>query len=359
MPIAPVVPMYDPLDAAPHPETGLRRGRQGRPKLKPRGINTRVEYTRASALAGYITSSMGLEKWTRRLIARGAGIKPQLARMAAAEDYDQAPGTEKDALYKEAGQNIDTYIEGMIEAAGGHDKANWGTAVHSLVRPGAKGVVAEEDVEVQRALEGFAYAMEPIERLASEVFVANDELLAAGTFDGMVRLPTLPEFACVADWKTGEMNIIEHIVQLAVYANGELYDVDGDDAPERDSWRTPLDDTFGPVSRDIGLLVRPAFTLVNAPVEKRTNLYLIDLAEGMRLARVAAYVRQMQKTQSLGMLKKLDHRELRQARARQDMLALGPDVTRQALSGVHARWKADWTAELTEFGAGLLERIAA
>lgn len=358
MPVAPAIPLFDPLDAAPHPESGLRRGRMGRPKLKPRGINTRVEYTRASALAGYITSSQGLEKWTRRLIARGAGIRPDLARMAAAEDYDQAPGTEKDAIYKEAGRNIDGWIDEMIEAAGGHAKANWGTALHSLVRPGAHGVISPEDVELQRAVEGFHHAMRAITRLASEVFVANDELLAAGTFDGMVRIPGI-DGACVADWKTGEMNIIEHIVQLAVYCKGELYDVDNDDAAERDSWRSPLSDTFGPVRDDIGLLVRPAFLLANAPIDKRVKLYLIDLEEGRRLARVAAYIRQMQKTQSLGMLKTLDPRELAQTAAREEMLALGPEVTRPALSEIHSRWKSDWTEELTTFGAGLLETVAA
>lgn len=356
MPIAPPVPLYDPLDAAPHPEEGLRRGRMGRPKLKPRGINTRVEYTRASALAGYITSGQGLEKWTRRLIARGAGIRPDLARMAAAEDYDQTPGTEKDAIYKEAGQNLDRYIDEMIEAAGGHAKANWGTAVHSLVRPGARGVIAEEDVELQRAVEGFHHALRAITRLASEVFVANDELLAAGTFDGMVDVPGHGRM--VADWKTGEMNIIEHIVQLAVYSPADLYDVDSDDDPVQDSWRTPLVDTFGHRT-DVGLIVRPAYLLANAPIDKRVKLYLIDLEEGRRLARVAAYIRQMQKTQSLGMLKTLDPRELAQTKAREEMLALGPDVSSSALSGIHARWRADWTEELTAFGTGLLETIAA
>lgn len=350
----PRVPDYDPLAAAPHPEEGLQRGRQGRPKLIPKGLTTRIEYTRASALSAYIMggSQHGLERWTRRLIARGAGIRPDVARMAAAESYEQAPGTEKDVLYKEAGQNLDGYVELMIEAAGGHDKANWGTAVHSLLRPGSKGIIAAEDVELQKSVAGAKAAMRAFTNLSPEVFVANDELLTAGTFDGGLDMPDYPGQLVCADWKTGELHIIEHVVQMATYCRGEIYDVDTDE-------RQTFQEAYGrPMRTDVGLVVRIPPNLANHPIpEKRAKLYLVDLDEGWLLAKVAAYIRQMQKVQSLGVVRTLDPREQAQARARRQMIELGPDVTKQGLLDVYARWRDDWCDELTEFGNGLLERV--
>lgn len=366
----PKVPSYDPLSAAPHPETGLRRGRQGRPKLIPKGLSTRIEYTRASALSAYITGGgqYGLERWTKRLILRGAGIRPDLARMAAAEDYQQQPGTEKDTLYYEAGRNIDGYVEEAIIAAGGHDKANWGTAVHSLVRPGSSGVMAAEDVELAKSVEGFHAAMRGIAIVGSEIFVANDDLLTAGTFDGALDIPSqllpdlMPETRAIwgdeplvcGDWKTGELHIIEHIVQMATYCRGEIYDVDTDE-------RSTFAEVLGrPMRTDVGLVVRIPPNLANHPVpEKRVKLYLVDLDEGYRLAKVAAYVRQMQKTQSLGVMRELKPIDLAHARIRTTMTRLGPDLTTQALSAIYARWKDDWTPELTEFGQGLLATLEA
>jgi len=378
----PQVPDYDPLSAAPHPEEGLRRGRYGRPKLIPKGLTTRVEYTRASSLSDYIMggNTHGLDRWMKRLIIRGAGIRPDLARMAAAESYDQAPGTEKDVLYREAGQNLDSYWEQAIEAAGGHDKANWGTAVHSLMRPGSKGIIAEEDVELRRSVEGVKAAMRGIDIIGSELFVANDELLVAGTFDAAVDIQGLPPWPAdcpvddglgecsyspgkccqsdieplvCADWKTGELHIIEHIVQLAGYCRGELYDVNTDK-------RTTFAEHFGrPMRTDVGLVVRIPPNLANHPVpEKRAKLYLVDLDEGWRLAKIAAYIRQMQKTQSLGVVQTLDPRELAQARIRRQMIDLGPSITTAALSELYHRWSTDWCDELTVFGRGLLEATA-
>lgn len=372
MSTAPEVPTYDPLAAAPHPETGLVRGRQGRPKLIPRGLSTRIEYTRASALSAYIMGGgqYGLERWQKRLILRGAGIRPDLGRMAAGEHYEQQPGTEKDALYYEAGRNIDGWVEEAIVAAGGHDKANWGTAVHSLVRPGSTGIMAEEDVELRKSVEGFHAAMRGLVNLHAEVFVANDELLTAGTFDGALDIPDglLPDWLSqpfadpnyglgkpllCADWKTGELHIIEHIVQMATYCRGEVYDVDTDE-------RQTFFEAFGrPVRTDVGLVVRIPPNLANHPIpEKRVKLYLVDLEEGYRLAKVAAYVRQMQKEQSLGVVRELKPADIAQARIRQSMLGMGPELTPQALSALYARWKDDWNDELTEFGRGLLEAVA-
>jgi len=360
MSTAPTVPDYDPLAAAPHPEEGLRRGRQGRPKLIPRGLSTRVEYTRASSLSDYISggNEWGLNRWQKRLIIRGAGIRPDLARMAAAESYEQAPGTEKDVLYREAGQNLDSYVDQAIEAAGGHEKANWGTAVHSLVRPGSQGIIAEEDVELRKSVEGFHAAMRGIEIVGSELFIANDEVLAAGTFDGALDIPLIngdgsegqPDNLVIGDWKTGQPHIVEHVVQLAVYCRGELYDAATDT-------RQTFEEHFGrPMRTDVGLVVRIPPELANHPdPSKRVKLLLVDLNEGWRLAKVAAYIRQMQKEQSLGVVSTLDPRELARARARREMIALGPDVTRPgALGAIYNRWMSDWTDELTEFGRGLV-----
>lgn len=355
------VPDYDPLSAAPHPEEGLQRGRQGRPKLIPRGLSTRIEYTRASALSAYIMGGnrQGLERWQKRLIIRGAGIRPDLARMAAAESYEQAPGTEKDVLYREAGQNLDRYWEEAIIAAGGQEKANWGTAVHSRVMKGSHGQVpthpTPEDEMMERSVEGFHAALRGTETVASELFCANDELLTAGTFDAAMDIPgitSVHEMLC-ADWKTGELHVIEHVVQLAGYCRSDLYDVSNDQ-------RTSFAERFGKKMRtDVGLVVRIPPALANHPdPAKRVVLLLVDLDEGWRLAKVAAYVRQMQKTQSLAEIRKLDPREIVQQRAQRDMLALGPNLSREGLSAIHARYRSDWSAELTEFGTGLLERVA-
>jgi RecB family exonuclease len=115
--------------------------------------------------------------------------------------------------------------------------------------------------------------------------VVIDELLAAGSFDRLARLPD--GRLVVADIKTGQNEPqYPHGVttQVAMYSRGTLYH------PETGRGQSLQE--MG-VDQTTGLLI-------HLPAGQATcRLYLIDLEIGWALASVAARVRQMQKLKPL------------------------------------------------------------
>lgn len=348
-------PDVDPLAPPPAPAPGLTRDGDGRPLLKPRGADIRVPYTRMSGLGDFLSPDPKyLHQWELGRLLVGAGLRPDVARMAAALNIPQDPGVPWQRKHSEDKKVLKGLVEQALDAGGAHAKANYGTAVHSLAEPDAHGMIGEDDAMLREDIEGFRYIFDAIiQRVASELFVANDHLRAAGTFDGAVRIPGIDGLVC-ADWKTGKYKGIDHGVQMSGYANGELYDTYTDE-------RKTFEEAFGePVRNDVGLVVRvPAGS--TEPVEKRVKLYLIDLNDGYADARVAAYIRNLQEsTEDMPRLvKQLDPVELQRTQAMQAMDDIVGPVTTETLGQVYAQFKHVWTDALTGYGHELLAREVA
>lgn len=229
----------DPLDE------GVPRNGRGAPLIipckrgKPDMKAKLVAYMRASTLCKALDgASNGLTKWKLRHAVVGVAIRPYLSAQIA------ALGPNVNAYEPEDKRNLDALIEQAHDASGGNDKANYGTVVHTLTEPDRDPLAFDEaDDELRKSIarDAAAYA-QLVEELglvvvATEVFVVNDELLVAGTFDHAYRLTrdlvlkldgkpvTIPaDTVLLGDKKTGTLHIGAHAIQLATYARAKRYD---------------------------------------------------------------------------------------------------------------------------------------
>jgi hypothetical protein len=238
--------------------------------------------------------------WRQRYTAQGVAKHPDLAMRAAAVSYSTGPltGTQPISERKRAAAELDAVILEAQTRAGMNEAANMGTAGHSLTEPGCAGDVHEGLVET---VKGYRELTAGLERVASEVFVANDELRAAGTFDSLYYDEiNKPYVFIVGDTKTGKnYHQADFEIQLAVYAGGEVYL-----GPGR---RLTFEEFAGrPVSSQVGYLVHISVT--GAP---KPRIIELDLARGRRLALRAADTRDARaELDHVGVGQRLDHRSL-------------------------------------------------
>jgi len=308
-------------------DDSIPRDRWGRPTLIPEGGRVRLPYTRASSLADFISNKRGLQRWRERYMARGLGIRNDLAMLAGSEDYNTGFGVDDVGENKASGLRLDEIIERAVDAARISEKADYGTVVHRLTESKSRadpmaigGKVLAADVDsVKRALRGVTV-------LAEEIFVACDEVMAAGSFDKLVRLPGREKAQCW-DLKSGKLHMEGFGVQLAVYANGQIYDNDE---------RFTLESQFGPIDTERAIVGH------TAAQTGQTVFYEIDIAKGMEAAKHAAWVRDYQGSAQHGVPLDLDALARRAA-----IEALHEGIDREAAERIYARFSDVWTNELT------------
>ncbi len=258
-----------------------QRDRYGRPLLTQAGGTIRLPYTRASSLATYLAGDYGLARWRMRRLAKGIGDTPEIAELISAlpmltNDRDEDRQTYRD---------LDPLIERGLQAGGAYAQAAYGTVVHGHTEwQGYDDIGRMVDLgpvpkRAQADVDGFFVKLDELGHriVATEVFTANDELMAAGTFDHVVDVPGVG--LVMADKKTGDLHPNEFCVQFAVYAYGQIYDLVSDE-------RRPLAFEGRPVRTDWGLVYHvEAHTGV-------TKVYWIDLVKGLERAHLAAAVRE-------------------------------------------------------------------
>lgn len=267
------------------------RDRWGRPMLVPLKGGERQSFTRMSTLADMITDHTALSTWQKWLLAQGLAYREDIAAMVAAlpalndaKVHKSFLTTEQRLQDKDTKKKLNAYIELALEAAGCHYKANQGTARHGFIEEGDTTFApAAVKPDVDSCLERFK--RDGIEIMASEVFVVNDELQCAGSFDHLAYVPALSGVACI-DIKSGSVDGkgLAFATQVAGYANSVVYN------PYTDE-RAPLESLTGgqPVNRREGLIV-------HVPLGgARTDLYRVNLAMGLRSARLAVQVRNARK----------------------------------------------------------------
>ncbi len=298
-----------------------------------------VPYTSASSLASAITDESHIHRWEMRNLAKAMGLSPDLALLAAAEPYstgltNPTVGREK----SRSGRALDNIIERALDRVRLHEKADYGTAVHAFTEPdnhepvppsAAADVAAFEDC-VQR---------HGIQIIATEIFTANDELRAAGTFDHLCWVPGYGIVIC--DKKTGKMNPHEFGVQLSVYAYGDVYD-------PRTRTRRRLEDLT-----DLSNLVNREVGIVFAISNGRCVLKEVDLERGFAGAKAAAAARDYQAED--GMLADAEDTVSRHARRARVELAreVSGCKTRAEALALWREQKHLWTPEMTTTAEGL------
>lgn len=260
--------------------TDIPRDRWGRPLIVPVDGGTPVPYTRVSTLAKALDDTSNLMTWKQRVtavgLARRSDLRTRLAGVVAshADPVSDFPGK----------RDLNAICSEAAEAGGGSTAASAGTGIHELTEAVDRGAEPEEldgiDEALAIRLREYQHATAILDVLAIETFVVNDTVTAAGTFDRLVRLPD--GRVVVADLKTGKHDAgypLGVATQIAVYANGSLYD------PETGA-RAPLHADLDPTT---GLLI-------HLPQKgSGCQVYELDLTAGWDAAQVAARVHVIRK----------------------------------------------------------------
>lgn len=339
---------FDPLlDERVAPGVTIQRDGKDNPLIVPRGETVPVAYTRASSLSKYIAEdSWSLSMWRARYGAQGIARHRDLAARVAAVHYSTGPltGTMPISERKRAAEEIDAAWREAQERMGINEAANMGTAGHSLTEPANQGEVCDELVDV---VKGYKEVTAGFERVASEIFVANDALKVAGTFDSLYLSPEFPGFCIIGDTKTGKnYHQAEFEIQLAGYVDGEVYL--GDPADEGDQ-RLTFEEFAG-----LPVLLHTAYLVhVSVTGSPKPRVVKLDLDRGRRLAKRCALVRDTRaEMDRIGIGEKVDHRGL----ARQALDdGLAKVETREQATVLYRRFEHIWQESDTLFVRGRLE----
>ena len=190
------------------------RDRWGRPVIDG------TTYLRPSSLAKTLEDQNGLIAWKARMTALGLSRNPDLLALVATTDPSNSKA-------------LNGIVERAAERAGSTGGRDTGTAIHAAT----EAVDYGEDISHMPAdLQADALAYRAARKslglypTAAEVFVVNDTIGAAGTFDRLVVPVSInePALGLITDIKTGSKddpeyaaryNAVAWSIQLATYAH--------------------------------------------------------------------------------------------------------------------------------------------
>jgi len=193
----------------------VARDQWQRPLIIPPDGGDPVAYRRASTVAEALESHFGLHQWKTRVTAQGFAMRPDLLQ----------------AVHTASKKELGELCEQAFIAAGGEAAARNGSTVHALIDRLNRG----EDVppglpsNIVAMLEEYEKAMERFTWLDGEQFVVQDKIKVAGTYDGRYR-DDQTGMVVIGDVKTSqslEYHAVKTPAQVAVYASGVKYDLDG------------------------------------------------------------------------------------------------------------------------------------
>jgi hypothetical protein len=231
-------------------------------------------YTRVTTIAKTMDDQGSLADWKTRMAITGLVKRPDLLAQASTNLDDR--------------QRLNRLAQDAIEAAGGHGRANLGTALHAITEQLDLGMTPQILPNLQPDIDAYLNAVAgadiTMHREYIEVLLINDEYEYAGTAD---RIITLPDGRMVIfDLKTGTDLSYAYgsiAVQLAAYANAEwVY-----------NWRTGQRDPMPPIDKTVGIICHlPAG-------EARCEFYTVDLTAGYEALKMSFEVRNWRKRKGL------------------------------------------------------------
>lgn len=291
----------DPFSAPPQE---VRRSKDGRPYIYDFDKGKEVCWPRATSFIDVLDDKSALAKWGERMALMGLrndqSCRRELMALEPIPPLVESPTTEQvqehEELLDEEKSLLNKLVSRAKQVAGSSVRADLGTHVHQLTEVIDSGgrVPATTPPALVRDLEAYTAALERfgLEPVEQEVFVANDHVKAAGTFDRIVdwTRPDGTTVRVISDLKTGRVDYAQGklAMQLALYANAKRYD------PSNPTERGDLD-----VSTEVGLIV-------HLPVgQAECKVYSVDLELGWRGVLLAEQVRQWRRDTARGVLNDL------------------------------------------------------
>lgn len=275
--------MQDFIDQFVQPENPPRDD-SGRPLLIPRGLAVddanRVAYSRASSLGDILEEFSFLWKWKMRGLAVGLSQSMDLIRLASSEIYT-CGFAEDEQANRESGRRVDQIIERAMDRAGVDMKADYGTAIHARTEPGNDNIDPDQKQADDVASCWDLWTELGVVNIGTEIFTANDSLTSAGTFD---HLSFVPGYGIiVTDKKTSKSAKGTYDIQLASYADGDVYNKDTDERMTLEEYVHSQGWPPSLINRKVGLI----WWVKNG----RTQARFLDLERGIEAARKAAWIR--------------------------------------------------------------------
>lgn len=189
-----------------------------------------VAHTRVTTFIDVLEDKSNLMAWKARQVLRGVAIDPKLINGVI--DLDQSIKADKDALNRRA--------ESAATVAGADDKATMGTFKHGLTELVDEGKELPATVDFGDVVDMHEWRRltKPFKHVRMEKLVVNRQYKCAGTPDRTsvwigdepLVAPDGTEFGpedeLIVDLKTGttEYGQLKMAMQLAIYANSDLYD---------------------------------------------------------------------------------------------------------------------------------------
>lgn len=252
----------------------VRHAGNGQPKIGPR------YYTRVSSLAKYLDDQGNLIHWMGKMAARGIALSPDLQALAATTDMGD----------RDKWRDI---VDRAKDRAGGNSGADLGTGIHSATEMLDLGQSLEDlpaDLRADAEAYGAALDKQGLTPLAGEMFVVNEAVKSAGSFDRLVACqdgpPAILDVKTINADKDAEYacryNGVAWSIQIATYAHARPYDgIFG--ASEWSDYDLPAP---GLERGWVAVIRRGAGTC---------DLVEVDLTAGWRMAQLAASVRDARK----------------------------------------------------------------
>jgi len=340
------MPALDPLDdSTPLDRSGVPRDRWGRALLYRADGWGPVPYTSASTLAKEIQSTHGLQLWQTRMKIKGTGMDAELSALAGSSTYSTGLGERDAGRNKEEGRILDEVGERALERAKAHQRRDFGSALHRFMEQGDD-VLADVPEYMQLHVEAIQRSMDRlrIKPVVRELFVANDRLMSAGSFDLLAEVPWRKKLVLI-DLKSGRINIDADQVQLAVYEGGDPYEVDDDG----NHLRTTYADQGWDVDPDYGIRLQ-----VSADPDEHGRVeaewWPLDLEEGRIGARIAIEARDYRKRHTMTKKKQpLDTDLLMEDHVRSLIDAM-ETPTKAVMKELYREFKDVWTDDLMSYG---------
>ena len=204
----------------------------------------------------------------------------------------ETAGADPAAAAKEFRARLDEIADSAFHFAGGHDAADYGTALHELADRWHTDVLTDWFIQETEdrwpgIVDDFAAYCEAwsafveatgAEIVATEALLVNDELKVAGRTDVILKARVLPTDQrarrCILDIKTGSIdNGLRLSQQLDMYSSSKLYD------PE-----TGIR-TSARLRRDIGIVAHVPRG------EKRAEFHVVQLAPGRAANKLCLQIR--------------------------------------------------------------------
>ena len=319
---------------------GVPRDRWGHPLLIGLDGKQRA-YTSTSSLSNYMTDKAAIETWRRRYLARGLGMRPDLAMLAGSETYNTGFKMDDKDANKASGRRLDEIIERALDVAMISEKADYGTVIHNLTEPGAQGYVPEV---MQPSVDAWFRGMRGWKIVATELFVVSETFGSAGTVDHVAIPPKclgIPGLVPI-DKKTGKVNLGETAIQLSGYADSVIYD------HESGGTRITFEEAFGmPINLDV------AFHASLPAMTDQLVLQPLDMVKGRALAALCATVRDSRRGMNSGHPKPLDLPAIA-ARCAWDAIEAAP-AARDEFLAIRTLYLDVWTDDMSR---RVLERLA-